>query len=127
MVFDGVCNLCSAWVGFALARDATGRLRFASAQSPLGQDFLKRRGLPIDVFESFYFIESGVVLEKSAGFFALLKHLRSPWPALRIFRLLPRPIADRLYDLVARNRYRWFGKRSSCLVPSLEFSARFLA
>ena len=127
VVFDGVCNLCSASVGFALARDAAGRLRFASAQSSLGQEFLKRRGLPTDVFESFYFVENGAVLEKSAAFFAMVKYLREPWPLLRIFRFLPRPISDWFYDRIARNRYRWFGKRDACLIPNPAISSRFLA
>jgi predicted DCC family thiol-disulfide oxidoreductase YuxK len=127
MVFDGVCNLCSAWVRFALARDAAGRLYFVAAQSPLGQDFLKRRGLPTDVFESFYFVENGLVLQKSVGFFAMIKYLRQPWPLLRIFRFLPRPISDRLYDRIARNRYRWFGKRDTCLMPDPAIGSRFLA
>ena len=105
---------------------ADQRLCFVSAQSPLGQGFLKRRGLPIDVFESFYFIENGVVLERSAGCFAMVKYLRPPWPLLRIFRFLPRAISDWVYDRIARNRYRWFGKRDTCLMPDPKISSRFL-
>jgi predicted DCC family thiol-disulfide oxidoreductase YuxK len=83
VLFDGVCNLCSFWVRFAIARDPLARLRFAPVQSDLGQDFLRRRNLRTDVFESFYLIEDGRVYEKSAAFLRMVRHLRRPWPLLR--------------------------------------------
>lgn len=126
VLFDGVCNLCSFWVRFAIARDPAARLRFAPVQSDLGQDFLRRRSLPTDVFESFYLIEDGHVYEKSAAFLRMVRHLRRPWPLLRAARILPRPLRDWLYDRIARNRYRLFGRRSSCLMPSPEVASRFL-
>jgi predicted DCC family thiol-disulfide oxidoreductase YuxK len=127
VLFDGVCNLCSFWVRFAIARDPTARLRFAPVQSDLGQDFLRRRNLPTDLFESFYLIEDGQVFEKSTAFLRMLRHLRRPWPLLRVARILPRPLRDWLYDRIARNRYRLFGRRDSCLMPSPEVASRFLA
>jgi predicted DCC family thiol-disulfide oxidoreductase YuxK len=127
MLFDGVCNLCSFWVRFAIARDAAARLRFAAVQSDLGQDFLRRRNLPTDVFESFYLIEEGRVYEKSAAFLRMVRHLRWPWPLLCAVWIVPRPLRDWLYDRIARNRYRLFGRRDSCLMPSPEVAGRFLA
>jgi predicted DCC family thiol-disulfide oxidoreductase YuxK len=127
MLFDGVCNLCSFWVRFAIARDPAARLRFAAVQSDLGQDFLQHRNLPTDVFESFFLIEDGQVFEKSTAFLRMVGHLRWPWPLLRAVRIVPRPLRDWLYDRIARNRYRLFGRRDSCLVPSPDVAGRFLA
>lgn len=126
MVFDGACNLCHGWVSFALARDADGRLRFLAAQSPLGQDFLRRNRLPAEIFDSFYLVEDGAILQKSRGFLRMVRHLRAPWPWLAVFAVLPAWMLDPLYDLVARNRYRWFGRRALCLVPELGAPDRFL-
>jgi predicted DCC family thiol-disulfide oxidoreductase YuxK len=127
MLFDGVCNLCSFWVRFAIARDPSASLRFAAVQSDLGQDFLRRRNLPTDVFESFYLIEEGQIYEKSAAFLRMVRYLRWPWPLLRAARIVPRPLLDWLYDRIARNRYRLFGRRDRCLMPSPEIVGRFLA
>jgi predicted DCC family thiol-disulfide oxidoreductase YuxK len=126
ILFDGVCNLCTAWVRFAIARDPAANLRFAAVQSDLGQDFLRRRNLPTGVFESFYLVEEGRVYEKSTGFLRMVCYLRWPWPLLRAARIVPRPMRDWLYDRIARNRYRLFGRRDSCLVPSPEVAGRFL-
>lgn len=126
ILFDGVCNLCSGSVQFAIARDPKANLRFAAIQSPYGQDFLRRRGLPAGRFETFYLIESGRVLEKSEGFLRMVGYLRSPWPLLKALRIVPRPLRDWLYDRIARNRYRLFGQRQTCLVPTPEIVGRFL-
>jgi predicted DCC family thiol-disulfide oxidoreductase YuxK len=127
ILFDGVCNLCSAWVRFAVARDPGARLRFAAVQSDLAQEFLRRRHLPTDVFESFYLIEDGQMYEKSTAFLRTVRHLRWPWPLLRAAWLLPRALRDWLYDRIARNRYRLFGRRDACLAPSPEIAGRFLS
>jgi predicted DCC family thiol-disulfide oxidoreductase YuxK len=126
MLFDGVCNLCSFWVRFAIARDPAARLRFAPVQSDLGQDFLRRRNLPTDLFESFYLIEEGQVYEKSTAFLRMVRHLRGPWPLLQAARIVPTSVRDWLYDRIARNRYRLFGRRDSCLMPSPDVASRFL-
>lgn len=126
MVFDGACNLCHGWVKFALARDAGGALRFLAAQSPLGRDFLARNGLPTEIYESFYLVVDGAILEKSRGILAMSAYLRRPWPWLRVFAVMPAWLLDPLYDLIARNRYRWFGRRELCLVPELGADERFL-
>ena len=126
MLFDGVCNLCSRSVHFAITRDPAARLRFAAIQSPLGQDFLHRRGLPIDRFETFYLIDGGRVYEKSTGFLRMVGYLRWPWPLLRAMRIVPKPLRDWLYDRIALNRYRLFGRRQTCLVPTADIAGRFL-
>ena len=126
ILFDGVCNLCSGWVRFAIAHDPAGNLRFAPIQSPYGQDFLRRRGLPTDLFETFYLVDGDCVFVKSTGFLRMVGHLRWPWPLLRAARVVPRPVRDWLYDRVARNRYRLFGRRQTCLMPTADVAARFL-
>jgi len=126
MLFDGVCHLCSGSVRFAIARDPAANLRFAPIQSRHGQDFLRRRGLPLDDFETFYLIDNGRVFEKSTGFLRMVDSLRWPWPLLKIVRIVPRPVRDWFYDRIARNRYRLFGRRETCLVPTAEIVARFL-
>jgi predicted DCC family thiol-disulfide oxidoreductase YuxK len=130
MLFDGVCNLCNGWVHFAIARDPEARLRFAAVQSPLGQAFLARQGLPLDVYETFYFVEHGVVYEKSTAWLRMLRYLNWPWPWpwpwSRVFTVVPRWLRDPIYSLIARNRYRWFGRREVCMVPTPEITARFI-
>ena len=126
ILFDGVCNLCSGSVQFAIARDPKANLRFAAIQSPHGQDFLRRRGLPADRFETFYLIDNGRVLERSEGILRMVGYLRWPWPLLKALRIVPRPLRDWLYDRIARNRYRLFGQRQTCLVPTPEIVGRFL-
>ena len=126
MVYDGACNLCHGWVRFALKRDRKERLRFLAAQSPLGQEFLKRNRLPVQSFDSFYLVENAVILHKSKGFLSMVQYLRWPWPWLAVFTILPARPLDRLYDLIARNRYRWFGQRELCLVAEPAKAERFL-
>ena len=126
MVFDGVCNLCHSWVKFALKRDPEAHLRFLAIQSPAGRDFLARNHLPEQVYESFYLVEDGAILQKSHGFLRMVRYLRAPWPWLSMFRFLPAWLLDPLYDLIARNRYRWFGRRELCLVAVPQAADRFL-
>ena len=127
MVYDGACNLCHGWVRFALKRDRAERLKFLAAQSPLGQAFLKRNRLPSHNFDSFYLVENAIILHKSPGFFGMVQYLRWPWPWLAAFGVLPTKPLDRLYDWIARNRYRWFGRRELCLIADEAKPERFLA
>ncbi|MGH6891252.1 MAG: thiol-disulfide oxidoreductase DCC family protein [Dongiaceae bacterium] len=126
MVYDGACNLCHGWVRFALKRDSKGHLRFLAAQSELGQEFLKRNRLPTQGFDSFYLVEDAVILHKSVGFLRMAQYLRWPWPWLGLLSLLPGRLLDRLYDHIARNRYRWFGRRDVCLVADQAQAEKFL-
>ena len=126
MVYDGACNLCHGWVRFVLKHDRKDRLKFLAAQSPLGQEFLKRNRLPAQIFDSFYLVENAVILHKSVGFLSLVQYLRWPWPWLAVFSVVPARLLDRLYDLIAQNRYRWFGRRDLCLVADQAKAERFL-
>jgi predicted DCC family thiol-disulfide oxidoreductase YuxK len=126
ILFDGVCNLCSWWVQFLAPRDKSGRFWFASVQSPSGQAVLRQLGLPTDDWESFVLLDDTGAYYKSEAFFRLVRHMAAPWPMLRFGRYVPRPLADWLYDRVARNRYAVFGRKSVCLVPRPELADRFL-
>ena len=126
MVYDGACNLCHGWVRFALKRDSGERLKFLAAQSPLGQEFLKRNRLPAQSFDSFYLVENAVILHKSTGFLSMVQYLRWPWPWLAVLSIVPVNPLDRLYDWVAQNRYRWFGRRELCLVSEPALPERFM-
>ena len=126
MVYDGACNLCHGWVRFALKRDRERRLKFLAAQSALGQEFLQRNRLPAQNFDSFYLVVDTVILHKSGGILRMAQYLRWPWPWLAVFSILPTRVLDRLYDLIAQNRYRWFGRRELCLVADEAQAERFL-
>ncbi len=125
--FDGYCVLCSGFVQFCFAHDGDGRLKFASAQSLLGQRVLAALGLPGDTLDrTILLIEDNEVFSQSTAVLRSLRHLRG-WPRwLAPLRIVPRFIRDPLYDLIARNRYDWFGRRSTCFVPTPETRTRFI-
>jgi predicted DCC family thiol-disulfide oxidoreductase YuxK len=122
VLFDGVCNLCNAAVRFILARDPTGRFRFASLQSGTARRLLG--GQPPS--ESMVLLEEGKSYIKSAAALRIARGLSFPWPVLYAFIAVPTPIRNLIYDWVARHRYRWFGKRETCMVPTAEFRERFI-
>jgi predicted DCC family thiol-disulfide oxidoreductase YuxK len=126
ILYDGVCVLCSRVVHFVIRHDRAARFRFASVQSEPGQRLLARHGLPPDGWDSFVLVEGGAAHLKSTAFLRIVTRLSGPWPVLALGRLLPAALRDRLYDLIARNRYRLFGRREICLVPTPEIRARFL-
>lgn len=126
ILFDGVCVMCSGFVAFVIKRDLRARFRFVAAQTPLGQSLLSRLGLSTTDFESSILIEDGRAWFKSGAFFAILRHLPRPWPWLTVLRLLPLALTDRVYNLIADDRYRLFGKRETCLVPTPDIRRRFV-
>jgi predicted DCC family thiol-disulfide oxidoreductase YuxK len=126
VLFDGVCNLCNGTVQFLLQRDRRGQFRFAALQSSAGRNLLRRHGLPEDALETIVVLDSGRAWLRSDGALLLARRLPWPWPLLYVFRLCPRSLRDAIYSWIARNRYRWFGRRESCMLPTAEGSARFL-
>lgn len=126
LLFDGACVLCARSVRFVLARERRSVIRFVAAQTPAGQAMLDHFGLPLTDWDSVVFVEGGRPRFKSDAFFAVVRHLRQPWPLLRVFRVLPNGVRDWVYDRVARNRYDWFGKREACFVPRPDQAGRFL-
>jgi predicted DCC family thiol-disulfide oxidoreductase YuxK len=126
VLFDGVCNLCSGSVQFILKRDPEGRFRFASLQSEVGQRYLDELRVDRQAVDSVILIAGDRWYKEGDAALRIARLLPGPWKVLGIFRLLPRPLRDRLYRLIARNRYRWFGKRESCWLPTPELRGRFL-
>jgi predicted DCC family thiol-disulfide oxidoreductase YuxK len=126
VLFDGVCNLCNGAVAFVIRNDPKRRFRFAALQSPVGQALLERHGLPTETLNSFVLIEGEHAFTKSTAALRAARRLGYLWPLAFVFILVPRPLRDFCYDLVARNRYRMFGKRESCMMPTPDLNARFL-
>ena len=126
LLFDGVCNLCNSSVRFFIRRDPRKNLRFAPLQSATGQRILKERGVPTDHLASIVFVERGRVHLHSSAILRACGHLRFPWPATKVFLLVPNPFRDLTYKWVARNRYRWFGKKDECPLPDTADADRFL-
>ena len=124
--FDGVCNLCNGAVNFLLDRDRAGRLRFAPLQ---GRTFeAVRRANPwLGEVDSLVLADADGVHVRSAAALGLLRYLGLHWRLLGgLCRVVPRPLRDWLYDRVARGRYRWFGRREACRIPTPELRSRFL-
>lgn len=126
VVFDGVCNLCSGWVDFLLRHDRHGQFRFAAMQTEAGRALLTGSGLDPDDPLSFLLIDAKGAHTDSDAVLAILTRLGWPWRAASMFRLLPRALRDRGYRWLARNRYRWFGKKEACYLPDAEARHRFL-
>ena len=124
-VFDGVCVLCSGGVSRLMRWDAKRRIAFTSAQGELGQALYRHYRLDMD--DTYLFIADGRAYTRSAGYLALARRLGGLWRISEILRIVPSGLRDRLYDLVARNRYRWFGKaEASCRLLTAEQRERLL-
>ena len=117
IVFDGVCALCSGFV----------RYRFLAAQSDLATVLYRHYGLPTDHWETNLLIKDGCLYVRSDGAIEILGSFGGPWRAMRLLRLIPRPIRDWAYDRVAGNRYRWFGRHDLCVIRDPTYADRFLA
>ena len=126
VLFDGVCNLCNHSVQFIIRRDKKDRFRFAPLQGKTGQQLLSRHGLPADSFNSFILAEGDKIYTHSTGALRMLKGLGFPWSMAYAFILVPRFIRDGVYAAVARNRYRWFGRQESCMIPTPALKNKFL-
>jgi predicted DCC family thiol-disulfide oxidoreductase YuxK len=127
LFFDGVCNLCSASVQFIIEHEAAPTLRFASLQSERARTTLPALGVDPSRLESLVLVEDGVATTKSTAAIGVAAHLRSPWRWLKLTRVVPRPVRDVVYDLVAANRYRLFGRKEACWLPAPELKIRFVS
>jgi predicted DCC family thiol-disulfide oxidoreductase YuxK len=125
ILFDGVCNFCNSSVQFIIKRDPTGYFKFASLQSETGQQLLEKYGVSKEI-DSLIVIEKQSVYIKSSAALQISRKLTGFWSFFSILRVFPPLFRDYLYDLVAKNRYNWFGKRDSCMLPTAEMKKRFL-
>ena len=126
LLFDGVCNLCNSIVQFIIKRDPKGKFKFSSLQSESGQALLRQFGLPTNDFDSFVFISGDKYFLKSSAGLHVLKKLGGVWKVFFIFIIFPRPLRDFIYNFIAKTRYRIFGKRDTCMVPTPDIKQRFL-
>jgi len=125
VIFDGVCNLCARSVQFILRHESEPRFQFSPLQSAAGARVLAAHGFSAAQVDTFVLVSEGKVYTRSTAALRIARHFQGSWQLLRLFWIVPRPLRDALYNLVARNRYSWFGKAESCLVPTPELSARF--
>lgn len=126
ILFDGECVLCSKWVPFVIKRDPKARFKFCSVQSPKGQKLLKSLGLPTQDYQTMVLLKGDTPHYRSEAFFEVIKELKQPWPWLLIFRVLPLKLRDWLYNRIALNRYKLFGKHSYCMIPTKDITDRFI-
>ncbi|TYP71454.1 thiol-disulfide oxidoreductase DCC family protein [Aquimarina intermedia] len=127
ILFDGVCNLCNSAINFIISHDKKKIFRYASLQSSIGQQFLKDRNLDATALDSILLIEPNVAYHhKSTAALEIAKHLNGLYPALSIFLILPKTFRDWIYDIVAKNRYKWFGKKDNCQIPTPELKSLFM-
>ena len=127
ILFDGLCILCDASVQFIIKRDTKDVFRFVSLQSDLGQELLQKLPIEFQLTDSVILYESEkVFFYKSQAVFEIAKSIGGIYYCLLIFKLLPNAITNAVYDLIAKNRYRWWGKKVSCLIPSKELQSKFL-
>lgn len=126
ILFDGYCNLCSGTVNFILKKDRLAKFKFASLQSKSGQELLKRFNLPTEDFESFVYICGEKPYRRSTAALRVFKELGGVWPLLFIFIVVPPFLRDFIYRLIAKTRYKIFGKTNLCMMPSDQFKNRFI-
>ena len=125
ILFDGVCNLCNGAVQFIIKRDPDAYFSFAPLQEEKGQQLLRPFNKELSM-NSVILIENGRLYEKSAAALQICSHLRGAWKLLYVFKIIPSFLRDPLYNYVARNRYKWFGKKEHCMLPTKDTRKRFL-
>jgi predicted DCC family thiol-disulfide oxidoreductase YuxK len=126
ILFDGVCNLCSGSVQFIIKHDPEHYFHFASLQSAFGQDVLVKYKLPAADFDSFILLDNDQVYTKSTAALRVVKKLNGLWPSLYGLVIIPRFIRNAVYNLIAKNRYKWFGKQEACWLPTPELKGLFI-
>jgi len=126
VLFDGVCNLCSSAVQFIIKRDKKNQFLFASLQSSSASGLLKKYSYTQSEFNSFILIDNNKVYTHSSAVLHVLKSLSSIWSICYIFIIVPKFIRDGIYNFIAKHRYKWFGKKQECWVPTPELQSKFL-
>ena len=127
ILFDGVCNLCNSSVQFVIKRDKKDIFRYAALQSEIGQELVNQRQIDTSKVDSIILIEPGVAYyTKSDAALEIAQDLGGLWKLTAVFTWIPTSIRNSIYDLVAKNRYKWFGKQDACMIPTPELKAKFL-
>ena len=126
ILFDGVCNLCNGSVQFVIQRDSNKVFRYAALQSDFAKKLLESLNQPAPDIESVILVDGNSVYYRSDAALRIAKRLSGAWPMLSIFLIVPRFIRDAVYNFIGRNRYMWFGKQESCMIPTPELKELFL-
>jgi predicted DCC family thiol-disulfide oxidoreductase YuxK len=126
ILFDGVCNFCNGAVNFVIKRDKAARIQFAPLQSEKGRLFARQFGFNAEELKTFIFIEDNRFYTKSTAALKVCRYLGGLWPLCYGLMIVPKFIRNAVYDLLAKNRYKWFGKRDSCMMPTPEIRTRFI-
>jgi predicted DCC family thiol-disulfide oxidoreductase YuxK len=126
VLFDGVCNLCNAWVRFVFRHDPTGIFRFAAQQSAIGQAMIEERVSGSPQLSSVILIAGDSVYTESTAVLEICARLAPPWSWIALARIIPRQLRDACYRFVVQHRYRWFGRTDKCQLPSAELKSRFI-
>jgi predicted DCC family thiol-disulfide oxidoreductase YuxK len=126
LLFDGVCNLCNSSVNFIIDHDPKGHFKFAALQSEFGQKKLEELGFDQEEFDSLVLLSGDKVYKKSSAALRIAKKLSGLYPLLYVFIIIPPFIRHGVYNIIAKNRYKWWGKRDSCRMPTPELKARFV-
>jgi predicted DCC family thiol-disulfide oxidoreductase YuxK len=126
VLFDGVCNLCSALVQFVIRHDPAAKFRFAAIQSEIGGEIFQSHGLDPADLQTFVFVTEGKMFLRSDAAIEVVSRFGGAWKIFRIFQFVPKVLRDSIYSTIARNRYRWFGRKEICMVPTAEIKERFL-
>lgn len=127
ILFDGICNFCNSAVNFTIKRDKKAIIQFAPLQTEKGRMFLRQYNLPTNEMKSFVFIEDGKAYTRSTAALRVCRYLRGLWPLCFAFIIVPRFIRDGIYDWIAKHRYKWFGVKQECMMPTPEVRKRFLS
>ena len=125
VLFDGVCKLCNGSVNFILKRDRKAQLKLAPLQSDYGRQVIASHAVKSYSMDSILLLEGSRLSDKSTAIIRISKYLDGLWPLCMVFLIIPRFIRDFVYDIIAKNRYRWFGKYDTCSLPNPEYEDRF--
>ncbi len=126
IIFDGVCNLCSASVRFIIKRDKGFNFKFVTVQSEPGKVLLEEHGLNPDCIHTMLLVKEGAAYTRSDAALEISRCLDGLWPILVVLKIIPKFIRNGLYTIIANNRYKWFGKKEACLVPTPDIKSRFI-
>lgn len=127
ILFDGVCNLCNGAIQFIIKRDKKDTFRYAALQSELGQKLTRERGIDTTQIDSFILIEEGVAyFIKSDAALEIANDFGGIWKLLQVFKWIPASFRNVIYDFIAQNRYKWFGRKDQCMIPTPDLQAKFL-
>ena len=126
ILFDGVCNLCNGAVNFVIKRDPGNVFKFAPLQEKQGALLLKTHAIDIQKLDSIVLIENEKVYVKSSAALRIARKMSNLWPLFFVLLIIPSFIRDGVYDFIAKNRYKWFGKKEQCMIPTLGLKEKFL-